>query len=105
MKKMMAILMFAAALPGMQTSAAAADLICELGRRITLTGDLYADSVITLFWQGRAYAMQRITTSSGANRFEHAGSGLLWIGIPAKGMLLDTKRGAPLANECKMTGR
>ncbi|MCY1251071.1 hypothetical protein D9M72_647880 [compost metagenome] len=25
----------------------------------------------------------------------------MWIGIPAKGMLLDSKQGRQLANECK----
>jgi hypothetical protein len=104
-KKIIAVLIFAAALAGMQTNAIAMELTCDMGRRVMLTGDQHIDSVIELFWQGRAYAMHRVSTSTGANRFEHAGSGLLWIGIPAKGMLLDTKRSAPLANECKMTGR
>jgi hypothetical protein len=27
--------------------------------------------------------------------------GLIWIGIPAKGMLLDSKQNRQLANECK----
>ena len=27
--------------------------------------------------------------------------GLVWIGIPAKGLLLDSKKGQQLANECK----
>jgi hypothetical protein len=27
--------------------------------------------------------------------------GLIWIGIPAKGMLLDSKQNRQLANECR----
>ena len=29
------------------------------------------------------------------------GVGIVWIGIPAKGILLDSRKGQQLANECK----
>jgi hypothetical protein len=45
--------------------------------------------------------MTRVSTSTGADRFENRMHGLVWIGIPAKGMLLDSKKGLQLANECK----
>lgn len=45
--------------------------------------------------------MDRVDTSTGANRFENRKIGLVWIDIPTKGILLDSKRGKQLANECK----
>jgi hypothetical protein len=45
--------------------------------------------------------MTRVETSTGAHRFESRRQGLVWIGIPAKGILLDSKKGQQLANDCK----
>jgi len=47
------------------------------------------------------HSMHRVSTTTGAHRFENAKNGLVWIGIPAKGMLLDSKKGKQLANECR----
>jgi hypothetical protein len=55
---------------------------------------------IVLKWQGSNYVMLPVTTSTGALRFE--GSGLVWLQIPAKSMLLNAKIGQQLANECKV---
>jgi len=55
-----------------------ADFSCEMGNKLT-----------------------RVSTTTGANRFENRKTGLVWIGIPAKGILLDSKKGQQLANECK----
>lgn len=81
--------------------AMALDMTCESGKRMAIFGDQNNDNVIELHWGGGAYQMQRVPTSTGAHRFEHSGSGLVWISIPAKSMLLDRKRGAPVANECR----
>ena len=40
-------------------------------------------------------------TTTGALRFENPHWGLIWIGIPAKGILLDSKLNRQLAHECK----
>ena len=40
-------------------------------------------------------------TTTGAQRFENPFWGLIWIGIPAKGILLDSRLNRQLANECK----
>jgi hypothetical protein len=42
-----------------------------------------------------------VGTTTGAKRFENANYGLIWIGIPSKGMLLDSKLNRQLANECR----
>lgn len=79
----------------------AMDMTCDAGKRMAVFGDQNNDNVIELHWSGGAYQMQRVPTSTGAHRFEHVASGLVWISIPAKSMLLNRKLGVPVANECR----
>ncbi|MDP3669424.1 MAG: hypothetical protein Q8R69_07025 [Telluria sp.] len=74
---------------------------CELGNKITTYHNDKDDSHIALRWKKRLHRLTRIGTTTGARRFENALFGLVWIGIPAKGMLLDSKLNRQLANECK----
>ncbi len=83
------------------TGAIALEMTCEYGKRMAIFGDQNTDNMIELHWAGDAYQMQRVPTTTGAHRFEHPASGLVWISIPAKAMLLDRKLGAPVANECR----
>lgn len=81
--------------------AATVDYRCELGDQVTIyTNDSDPDH-IALRWKKRLHRLARVDTSTGAQRFENQRYGLVWIGIPAKGMLLDSKQGRQLANECK----
>ena len=81
------------------------DLICEYGLRMSIAGDHRKDSVIELIWQGYVYRMKRVATSTGVNRFEHPQSGLIWISIPTKAMLLDGQEGTPVVSECTTVAR
>ncbi|MCG2583093.1 hypothetical protein [Massilia sp. TS11] len=74
---------------------------CELGNFVTIFHKEGEEQQIALRWQKRLHAMQRVATTTGAIRFENPEQGLVWIGIPAKGILLDSKAGRQLANECK----
>lgn len=74
---------------------------CELGNNLTIYRSATDDQQIALRWNKHLHHMMRVTTTTGANRFENAKKGLVWIGIPAKGILLDSKKGHQLANECK----
>lgn len=82
-------------------SATATDFHCELGNKLTIYRNTDDDQHIALRWQQRLHRLARVDTSTGAQRFENHKYGLVWIGIPAKGMLLDSKKGRQLANECK----
>lgn len=77
------------------------DYKCDLGATVTIFRNDGDDRYIALQWQKVLTRMQRVGTTTGANRFENKRSGLTWVGIPAKGILLDTKNGHQLANECK----
>ncbi len=74
---------------------------CELGNKLTIYRRVDDDQQIALRWNKRLHQMTRVSTTTGALRFENPKKGLVWIGIPAKGMLLDSKKGQQLANECQ----
>lgn len=76
---------------------------CELGNFITLYTNVEDQKHVAMRWKKRLYRLTRVDTTTGANRFENKKAGLVWIGIPAKGMLLDSAHGHQLANECKTT--
>ena len=75
---------------------------CEQGLRVQVERET-RDRVnyrINLGWNGNNYRLERNFSYSGLPRFEDAESGLVWIDLPWKGMLLDGKTKKPLANEC-----
>jgi hypothetical protein len=74
---------------------------CELGNKITIYTNEKDDAHIALRWKKRLHRLNRVGTTTGALRFENPYYGLIWIGIPAKGILLDSKLNRQLANECK----
>ncbi len=83
------------------TGSASTDFQCALGDKITIFENAADDKHIGLRWKKRVHRLTRVGTTTGANRFENHRYGLVWIGIPAKSMLLDSKKGQQLANDCK----
>ena len=77
------------------------DYDCELGNKITIYTNDNDAAHIALRWKNRLHRLARIGTTTGALRFENPHYGLIWIGIPSKGILLDSKLNRQLANECK----
>lgn len=84
-----------------QARAVPVDLQCERNQRFSLGGDVGLDNMVEMKWKGMMYRMTRVGTTTGAHRFEDPASGLILISIPGKAMLLDGKRGQPVANECR----
>jgi membrane-bound inhibitor of C-type lysozyme len=81
--------------------ATATEYSCEQNNKITIYHYDNADSYIALRWKKKIHRLDRVGTSTGALRFENKAVGLIWIGLPTKGMLLDSKQNRQLANECK----
>ena len=77
------------------------DYRCELGNTLTIFQHAEDDSHIALRWKKRIHRLEKIGTTTGAQRYQNTTFGLIWIGIPSKGMLLDAKLNRQLANECK----
>ena len=74
---------------------------CELNNKVVIYTSDKDDSHVSLRWQNHLHRLDRVGTTTGAQRFEDPKTGLIWIGIPAKGILLDSKHNHQLANECK----
>ena len=79
------------------------DYRCEQGIRLALQREMQGkvNHRVQLDWSGRRYQLERDPSYSGLPRFEDAASGLVWIDLPWKGLLLDGRTQAPLANECR----
>jgi len=74
---------------------------CELGRSVQVRSVSTDLQTATLNWNRRDYTMKAVDSRSGALRYEDKGSGLVWLMIHGKSMLLDTKQGQRLADDCK----
>jgi hypothetical protein len=83
------------------TSSKVSEFHCELGNNVTIYENAEDDQHIGMRWLKKIHRLTRVGTSTGANRFENKKFGLVWIGIPSKSMLLDSKKGKQLANECR----
>jgi hypothetical protein len=83
------------------TDTTSTDYTCELGNKVTIYHNDNDDSHIAIRWKKRIHRLEKVGTTTGARRFENPTFGLIWIGIPAKGMLLDSKLNRQLANECR----
>jgi hypothetical protein len=76
---------------------------CEQGLRVQVEREIrnQVNYRINIVWNGSGYRLERDYSYSGLPRFEDKASGLVWIDLPWKGMLLDGANGKPLANECR----
>ena len=75
---------------------------CDHGRTIRIADVPGQTDVILLTWQGAQHRLERVYSNSGAERFEELATGLVWILIPGKAMLLSRNQGRALANECHL---
>jgi hypothetical protein len=83
------------------TDTTVAEYSCELNNKVTIYTNDKDTGHIALRWKNRLHRLDRVGTTTGALRFENPKFGLIWIGIPSKGILLDSKLNRQLANECK----
>ena len=83
------------------TDSTVTEFDCELGNKVSIYRQVGDDEHIALRWKKRLHRLTRVGTTTGAQRFENQLYGLIWIGIPAKSMLLDSKLNRQLANECR----
>lgn len=86
--------------PQLEFKLASGSYRCEFGARVEILRDGRDTNLIQLSWQGGSYRMVRNPSYSGLPRYEDAGSGLVWIDLPWKSLLLDGKSGKPLVSEC-----
>jgi hypothetical protein len=74
---------------------------CELGQSIDLRQVAGEMAQYTLILKGRSYTMVPMVSQTGAIMLEDNKAGLKWIQLPNKSMLLSSKLGQRLADECQ----
>ncbi|WP_116135419.1 hypothetical protein [Trinickia diaoshuihuensis] len=74
---------------------------CQDGLSFDLKGDMQRDQIVTVHWANKNYNLPREATTTGADRFHDAATGLDLVVIPTKAMLFSDHDGARLADECK----
>lgn len=73
---------------------------CDLGKQVEVMRDRDDENHVRIGWSGGMYVLDRNHSYSGLPRYEDAGSGLVWIDLPWKSVLLDGRRNKPLASDC-----
>ena len=74
---------------------------CDEGLTFDLKGDMKRDQIVTVHWANKNYNLPREKTTTGADRFYDAATGLDLVVMPTKAMLLSDQDGSRLADECK----
>ena len=74
---------------------------CDEGLSFDLKGDMKKDQIVTVHWGSKNYNLPREATTTGADRFHDAATGMDLVVIPTKAMLFSDKDSSRLADECK----
>jgi hypothetical protein len=74
---------------------------CNEGLSFEMKGDMKRDQLVTVHWGTKNYNLPREATTTGADRFHDAASGMDLVVIPTKAMLFSDKDSERLADECK----
>lgn len=74
---------------------------CDLNRSVNVSSVSADMQSAVVQFDKKEYRMQAVGARSGALRYEDPKSGLVWLVIATKSMLLDTRQGRQLANDCK----
>jgi hypothetical protein len=74
---------------------------CAEGAQFDMKGDMARDQIVTVHWGDKNYNLPRQVTTTGADRFHDAATGLDLVVIPTKAMLFSDKDSSRLADECK----
>jgi hypothetical protein len=74
---------------------------CNEGLAFDLKGDMKRDQIVTVHWANKNYNLPREATTTGADRFHDAATGMDLVVIPTKAMLFSDKDSSRLADECR----
>ncbi|MGF6757862.1 hypothetical protein [Paraburkholderia sp. GAS334] len=76
---------------------------CNEGLSFDMKGDMKRDQIVVVHWGSKNYNLPREATTTGADRFHDAATGMDLVVIPTKAMLFSDKDSSRLADECKTT--
>lgn len=73
---------------------------CDDGEALHIAGNPQLDSNITVYFEREHHILNRVSTTTGANRYQDKSSGWDLIVIPSKGMLMNDRVYTRLADDC-----
>ena len=76
-------------------------MVCELGNSVTVTADPQQPTRFVVQMKKNTYLMTPVATTTGAVRLEDAQAGAMWLQLPHKSMLMNSKLGQRMADECQ----
>jgi hypothetical protein len=76
-------------------------MVCELGNSVTVTPDPQQPARFIVQMKKNMYHMTPVETTTGAVRLEDAQAGAMWLQLPNKSMLMNSKLGQRMADECQ----
>ena len=76
-------------------------MVCELGNAVTVTPDPHQPTRFIVQMKKNTYHMTPVETTTGAVRLEDAQAGAMWLQLPHKSMLMNSKLGQRMADECQ----
>ena len=75
-------------------------IACEFGQQVLLEPIAEQPAHFRLAFKGSYYTVVPEATNTGAVRLEDKRAGVLWLQIPSKSMLINTKIGQRLVDDC-----
>ena len=76
-------------------------MVCELGNSVTVTPDPQQPSRFIVQMKKYTYHMTPVETTTGAVRLEDVQAGAMWLQLQNKSMLMNSKLGQRMADECQ----
>ncbi len=76
-------------------------MVCELGNSVTVTPDPQQPTRFIVQMKKYTFHMSPVATTTGAVRLEDAQAGAMWLQLPHKSMLMNSKLGQRMADECQ----
>ena len=76
-------------------------MVCELGNSVNVTPDTQAHGSFYVQLRQHRYHMTPVVSATGAIRLEDAQAGAMWLQLPNKSMLMNSKLGQRMADECQ----
>ena len=76
-------------------------MVCELGNAVSVTPDASQPGRYWVQMRQHRFHMTPVTTTTGAVRLEDTHAGAMWLQLPHKSMLMNSKLGQRMADECQ----
>jgi hypothetical protein len=76
-------------------------MVCEMGNAVTVTPDPQQPARFIVQMKKNTYHMTPVGTSTGAVRLEDAQAGAMWLQLANKSMLMNSKLGQRMADDCQ----